>query len=83
VGPAIGRSDRLYIWGDTNPDFIFCVVAALSSPFRRNAEFTITLWTHHNSISSAISTEQSLTIFSIAIGSAKYHSVMLSEAKHL
>ena len=43
VGPAIGRSDRLHIWGDTNPDFVFCVVAALSSPFRRNAGFTITL----------------------------------------
>jgi hypothetical protein len=33
VGPAIGRSDRLHIWGDTNPDFIFRVVAAAASSF--------------------------------------------------
>jgi len=36
-----------------------------------------------NSASDAASTERSLTIFSAGIGGAKYHSVMLSEAKHL
>ena len=44
VGPAIGRSDRLHVWRVANFDFVFCVVATLSSSFRRNAGFTITLW---------------------------------------
>jgi hypothetical protein len=39
VGPAIGRSDRLHVWGNINSYFIFRVVAASSSPFWDNPGF--------------------------------------------
>jgi len=42
VGFAFRCGDRLHVWCVANSHFTFRVVAASSSPFRRNAGFTIT-----------------------------------------
>src|SRR5436190_5641618 len=63
VGPTIGRSDRLHVWGNTNPYFIFRVVAASSRPFWDNAGFTTIVSARRNSASAVVFMALSPTIF--------------------